>query len=132
MVLLACLCAQNALAIDCSELPNGVLDGATGVVAPSQIQIDRNCTIRNFTAANPLDTNFSFLTQPGQTDERWLIVFDNVLWRGRVVNPGSDSSARVLDQLNRDLQNRSDLHCTVLNLGDGVALVEPLSNQPCP
>ena len=61
-----------------------------------------------------------------------LIVFDNVLWRGRVVNPGSDPSARVLDQLNRELQNRSDLHCTVLNLGDGVALVEPVSNQPCP
>ena len=61
-----------------------------------------------------------------------LIVFDNVLWRGRVVNPGSDPSARVLDQLNRELQNRSDLHCTVLHLGDGVALVEPVSNQPCP
>ena len=38
-------------------------------VAPSQIQIDGNCTIRNYPASNPLSTNFSFLTQPGQNDD---------------------------------------------------------------
>jgi large repetitive protein len=30
------------------------------------------------------DTNFSFLTQPGQTDERWLIIFDNVVHTGQM------------------------------------------------
>ncbi|MHC4991532.1 MAG: COG1361 family protein, partial [Planctomycetota bacterium] len=53
-------------------------------VPPSQVQIDGNCTIRNFPASNPLSTNFSFYTQPGQTNERWLIVFDNVVHTGQM------------------------------------------------
>ena len=88
LILLALCCAGLlpglARAIDCSDLPNGTLDGFAGDVAPSQIQIDRNCTIRNFPANNPLPTNFSFLTQPGQTNERWLIVFDNVVHTGQM------------------------------------------------
>ncbi|HZL92287.1 MAG TPA: isopeptide-forming domain-containing fimbrial protein, partial [Vicinamibacterales bacterium] len=82
-VLLA-LNAFPALADDCSDFPGGVLDGATGAIAPSQIFVDTNCTIRNFPASNPLSTNFSFSTQPGQTDERWLIVFDNVVHTGQM------------------------------------------------
>ena len=73
-----------AQAQDCSDYPNGVIDGDAGDVAPSQLKIDRNCTIRNFPADNPLSTNFSFLTQPGQTNERWLIVFDNVVHTGNM------------------------------------------------
>ena len=76
--------ASAASAQDCSDYPNGVIDGFAGDVAPSQLQIDRNCTIRNFPADNPLRTNFSFLTQPGQTDERWLIIFDNVVHTGQM------------------------------------------------
>ncbi|HXW10058.1 MAG TPA: hypothetical protein VD737_05555, partial [Steroidobacteraceae bacterium] len=69
---------------DCSDYPGGVLDGFAGTIAPSQLQIDRICTIRNYPASNPLTTNFSFLTQPGQTDERWLIIFDNVVHTGQM------------------------------------------------
>ena len=76
--------AFTAQAQDCSDYPNGVIDGFAGGIAPSQLQIDRNCTIRNFPASNPLNTNFSFLTQPGQTEERWLIVFDNVVHTGQM------------------------------------------------
>ena len=76
--------SSAALAENCSEYPGGVLDGATGTPAPSQLQIDRNCTIRNYPAGNPLGTNFSFLTQPGQTAERWLVVFDNVVHTGQM------------------------------------------------
>ena len=76
--------AAPAQAVDCSDFPNGIIDGFAGTIPPSQIQIDRNCTIRNYPASNPLSTNFSFLTQPGQTDERWLIVFDNVVHTGQM------------------------------------------------
>jgi uncharacterized repeat protein (TIGR01451 family) len=62
----------------------GLIDGFVDPVPPSQIQIDGNCTIRNFPASNPLTTNFSFFTQPGQTNERWLIVFDNVVHTGQM------------------------------------------------
>ncbi len=74
----------DASADDCSDYTNGLLDGFAGTVAPSQLQIDRNCTVRNYPASNPLSTNFSFFTQPGQTDERWLIVFDNVVHTGQM------------------------------------------------
>ena len=76
--------ALPAQADDCSDYPGGVIDGATGIPAPSQVQIDRTCTIRNFPASNPLSTNFSFMTQPGQTDERWLVIFDNVVHTGQM------------------------------------------------
>jgi len=80
------LTAQPAAAqssLSCSDF-GGVLDGYAGDVAPSSIEIDQNCTIRNFPASNPLRTNFNFFTQPGQTDERWLIVFDNVVHTGNM------------------------------------------------
>jgi uncharacterized repeat protein (TIGR01451 family) len=85
-ILVSCLllAAAPVSAQDCSDYPDGILDGATGMVAPAQLQIDRNCTVRNFPAANPLSTNFSFLTRPGQTEDRWLIVFDNVVHVGQM------------------------------------------------
>ena len=78
------LSAAPAFAEDCVADLGGVLDGNVTPVAPSQIQIDGNCTIRNYPASNPLSTNFSFLSQPGQTDERWLLIFDNVVHTGQM------------------------------------------------
>ena len=86
MRLVACalllFAAFPVLAEDCVADLGGLLDGNVTPVPPSQIQIDGNCTIRNYPASNPLTTNFSFLTQPGQTNDRWLIVFDNVYHTG--------------------------------------------------
>src|SRR4030095_6587733 len=76
------LAAEPAAAEDCSQYPNGILDGFTGTPAPSQLYIDRNCTIRNY--PNGFSTNISFSTQPGQTDERWLVIFDNVMHTGQM------------------------------------------------
>ena len=75
--------ASPADAQACSDF-GGVLDGFAGDIAPSQLQIDQNCTIRNYPASNPIDTNFSFFTQPGQNDERWLVIFDNVVHTGNM------------------------------------------------
>jgi len=83
-LLLLAFAALPAQAQDCSDYTNGTLDGFAGDVAPSQLQIDRNCTIRNYPASNPLSTNFSFFTRPGQTNERWLIIFDNVVHTGNM------------------------------------------------
>lgn len=83
VALLLCI-AGTAEAQDCSDYVDGVLDGYAGTVAPSQLQIDRTCTIRNYPAGNELGTNFSFLTQPGQTDDRWVVIFDNVVHTGQM------------------------------------------------
>src|SRR6186713_935042 len=72
------LTAAPAQAEDCVADFGGIIDGTVVNPAPSQIQIDGNCTIRNFVGSNPLLSNISFLTQPGQTNERWLVIFDNV------------------------------------------------------
>src|SRR5882762_2962142 len=72
-----------ARADDCSSFPNGIVDGFAGTpIPPAQINIDRNCTIRNYPGG--MSTNFSFKTQPGQTDERWLVIFDNVVHTGQM------------------------------------------------
>ena len=72
----------QALAEDCVADLGGVLDGNVTPVPPSQIQIDGVCRIMNY--PNGMSTNFSFLTQPGQTDERWIVIFDNVLHTGQM------------------------------------------------
>jgi uncharacterized repeat protein (TIGR01451 family) len=83
-LLLSIAAAAQVHAEDCVADLGGVLDGNVTPVEPSNINIDGNCTIRNFPASNPLSTNFAFFTNPGQTDERWLIVFDNVVHTGQM------------------------------------------------
>jgi hypothetical protein len=84
LLLLCASFAANAQATDCSSFPNATLDGFVDPNPPSNINVDTTCTIRNFPASNPLDTNFSFFTQPGGNDERWLVVFDNVVHTGQM------------------------------------------------
>jgi len=83
-IALSLLGAAPAQAEDCVKDLGGLLDGFVRPVPPSQIQIDGNCTIRNYPASNPMSTNFSFLTQPGQNRQRWLVVFDNVVHTGQM------------------------------------------------
>jgi caffeoyl-CoA O-methyltransferase len=52
-----------------------------------------------------------------------LIIFDNVLWKGRVIDPSSsDPSAVHLRELNIILRDDPRLHTTIISLGDGLAL----------
>ena len=51
-VLLLLAAPFSGHAQDCSDYPNGLLDGFQGTIPPSQLQIDRNCTARNYPAAN--------------------------------------------------------------------------------
>src|SRR5262245_44490865 len=74
--------AANAVSVDCSSFPNATLDGFVTPIPPDQINIDTNCTIRNYPGG--MSTNFSFFTRPGQTDERWLVIFDNVVHTGQM------------------------------------------------
>src|SRR5688572_9420737 len=79
------LSAAPAWADDCVGDYGGVLDGFVNpIVPPSQLNIDGSCTIRNYTASNPFDTNISFYTSPGQNNQRWLVVFDNVVHTGQM------------------------------------------------
>src|SRR5262249_37482664 len=78
------LAALPARAEDCVGFYGGVIDGNFVNPAPSQIQIDGNCTIKNFTGSNPLGSNISFYTQPGQNPDRWLVIFDNVEHTGQM------------------------------------------------
>src|SRR5712671_862182 len=59
----------------------GVIDGFVNPVPPSQINIDGNCTIRNFPASNPLTSNISFF---GNNPTSWLVIFDNVVLTGNM------------------------------------------------
>jgi uncharacterized repeat protein (TIGR01451 family)/fimbrial isopeptide formation D2 family protein len=76
--------AQSSVAVDCSAFPNATIDGFVDPNPPSNINVDTDCTVRNFPASNPLTTNFSFFTQPGQNPDRWLLIFDNVVHTGQM------------------------------------------------
>ena len=84
LALLSAGISAHAQAVDCSTFPNATLDGYVDPNPPSNINIDTNCTVRNFPADNPLTTNFSFYTSPGQNNQRWLIIFDNVVHTGQM------------------------------------------------
>ena len=83
LLFFALLIGASPDALACQAF-GGVIDGFVDPAPPSQIQIDSDCTIRNFPASNPLTSNFSFYTQPGQNDDRWLVVFDNVVHTGQM------------------------------------------------
>jgi hypothetical protein len=87
-LLLVSLLALNsaparAQATECTSFTNATLDGFVDPVPPSNINIDTNCTVQNFPAGNELDTNFAFNTD-ASGDERWLIIFDNVVHSGQM------------------------------------------------
>ncbi len=78
------LTAVPAQAGNCVSDYGGVIDGFVNPVPPAQVQIDGNCTFRNFPVSNPLTTNISFFTQPGNNTQRWLVIFDNVDFIGQM------------------------------------------------
>lgn len=56
-----------------------------------------------------------------------LIVFDNILWKGRVVDPETtDPSAIHLRDLNVILRDDTRLETTFVSMGDGLALCKVL------
>jgi uncharacterized repeat protein (TIGR01451 family) len=69
---------------DCVADFGGVIDGYVNPVPPAQVNIDGNCTFRNFPVSNPLTTNISFFTNPGNNNQRWLVIFDNVDFIGNM------------------------------------------------
>src|SRR5687767_9628597 len=71
-----------AQSINCNDAPyNGLIDGDVYPSPPSQITIDGDCTIRDYPASNPLDSNISFYAPGGGA---WLIVYDNVVHTGQM------------------------------------------------
>jgi len=79
---LSLLTATPARAADgCVADHGGVINGYVSPVPPARIEIDGNCTIRNFGASNPLSSNISFL---GNNLTSWLVIFDNVVHTGQM------------------------------------------------
>src|SRR5215475_11556672 len=80
LLLLSAVPARAQSVGGCVANLGGVIDGFVNPVPPSQINIDGNCTIRNFPASNPLTSNVSFTG----TGRGWLVVFDNVDFIGNL------------------------------------------------
>src|ERR1043166_9061835 len=80
MLLLSAIPARAQSVGGCVANFGGVIDGFVNPVPPSQINIDGNCTIRNFPASNPLTSNISF----AGTGRGWLLIFDNVVFIGNL------------------------------------------------
>ena len=78
---LSFLAATPGRADDCVADRGGLIDGYVDPVPPAQIQIDGNCTIRNFPASNPLTSNISWF---GSNPTSWLLIFDNVVHTGNM------------------------------------------------
>src|SRR5215470_6593398 len=80
LLLLSAVPARSQSVGGCVANFGGVIDGFVTPAPPSQINIDGNCTIRNFPASNPLTSNISF----SGTGRGWLVIFDNVDFIGNL------------------------------------------------
>src|SRR6266705_3917085 len=80
LLLLSAVPARAQSVGGCVANFGGVIDGFVNPVPPSQINIDGNCTIRNFPASNPLTSNISFVG----TLRGVLVIFDNVVFTGNM------------------------------------------------
>src|SRR5215470_860724 len=80
LLLLSVVPARSQSVGGCVANFGGVIDGFVNPVPPSQINIDGNCTIRNFPVSNPLTSNISFTG----TGRGWLVIFDNVDFIGNL------------------------------------------------
>src|SRR5204863_8076157 len=80
LLLLSAVPARSQSVGGCVANFGGVIDGFVNPVRPSQINIDGNCTIRNYPASNPLTSNISF----SGTGRGWLVIFDNVRFIGNI------------------------------------------------
>ena len=77
--------AAHAQAVDCSDFPGGIIDGNVVAVSPSNINVDRNCTLRNWPQSKPLTANISFFSDGGSGGgNRLLLVFNNVYHIGQM------------------------------------------------
>src|SRR5215472_4199934 len=80
LLLLTAVPAQAQSVGGCVVNFGGVIDGFVNPVPPSQINIDGDCTIKNFPASNPLTSNISFTG----TLRGILVIFDNVDFIGNM------------------------------------------------
>src|SRR6266487_6572045 len=81
LLLLSAVPARAQSVGGCVANFGGVIDGFVNPVPPSQIDINGNCTIKNFPASNPLTSNISFF---GNNATSWLVIFDNVDFIGNI------------------------------------------------
>jgi caffeoyl-CoA O-methyltransferase len=76
-------------------------------------------------ADKPSYTTYVDLLLPRLT-ERGVIVVDNVLWSGQVVDPTDESDSTVaLREFNDQIAARDDAEAVMLAIGDGITLIRP-------
>src|SRR5260370_30886956 len=80
LLLLSAVPARAQSVGGCVANFGGVIDGFVNPVPPSQINIDGNCTIRNFPPSNPLTSNISFAATLSSAP----VIFDNVDFIGNI------------------------------------------------
>ena len=56
--------------------------------------------------------------------QRGVIVVDNVLWSGKVVDPDADDDSTIaLREFNDHVAARDDVDAVMLGIGDGITLI---------
>src|SRR5438874_11350685 len=90
-------------------------------------------TLRALPADPPVDFAFVDADKPGYSDyyeellrlmrPGALMLLDNVLLGGRVLDPGDDESARAIDALNERIADDERVDCAMIGVADGVTVV---------
>ena len=52
-----------------------------------------------------------------------MIIIDNVLWSGKVLNPSEDKDAQILDSLNKKIMSDERFEVVLLPIRDGISVI---------
>ena len=52
-----------------------------------------------------------------------MIIIDNVLWSGKVLNPSDDKDAQILDSLNKKIMLDERFEVVLLPIRDGISVI---------
>ncbi len=61
--------------------------------------------------------------------DRGMIMIDDVLWRGQVLDPENDPRGQAMDQLNQVIVNHPDLHNMLLPIRHGMQIVQKIQSK---
>ncbi|MFC4891929.1 O-methyltransferase [Pseudofrancisella aestuarii] len=78
-----------------------------------------------FIDADKVQTKSYFDILINKLSDRGVIIVDDILWRGEVLNP-NDKRAKALDEFNKYIMSRGDLDNVVLPIRHGINLIRKI------
>ena len=107
----------------------GVLDKITSIAGDALKEIDQLSSVFDFIFIDADKTNYIHYYEKCKkiiTDDG-VLVFDNVLWRGKVAKDTDDKKTLKIKEFNNHVKNDNYFETSLISIGDGIMLCKKKS-----